>query len=262
MIEKNNKEVTIIKPMPFAKSILFFGIPTLIFLCGFYFVMPALIKHGMIPFNAYWIGMGIPFVGMFFAALIAYRLEGNLFVWKAFKERYRLYHIDGKTWLWALLAFIITFFGYVFINFILQQLFISGIIRLPASLPAWIDPRTMQSVKSWDQAFGGLKGNWLAAISYLVFLFFNVVGEELWWRGYILPRQELVFRNWTWVVHGLFWCCFHIFKWWDIPGLLVLTLALSYVVCHFKNTSLGIVLHFLGNGIGLIPILSGILKSN
>jgi len=27
--------------------------------------------------------------------------------------------------------------------------------------------------------------------------------RELWWRGYILPRQELAFGRWTWIIHGL-----------------------------------------------------------
>ena len=37
-----------------------------------------------------------------------------------------------------------------------------------------------------------LKGKWWIVLGYLGGLFFNIFGEEFWWRGYILPRQELV----------------------------------------------------------------------
>ena len=110
-----------------------------------------------------------------------------------------------------------------------------------------------------DQAFGGLSGNWLALIAYVVFLCFNVIGEEFWWRGYILPRQELAFGKWAWIIHGLLWAFFHAFKWWDILAILPLTLMIPFLVWRFRNNTIGIVLHFLINGFGLIPILLGIL---
>ena len=114
-------------------------------------------------------------------------------------------------------------------------------------------------MSAMDQAFGGLSGNWLALFSFSVLLFFNVIGEELWWRGYILPRQEMAFGNWTWIVHGCLWTFFHAFKWWDFLGILPLTLILPFLVWRFKNNTIGIVLHFLINGMGLIAILVGIL---
>jgi hypothetical protein len=38
-----------------------------------------------------------------------------------------------------------------------------------------------------------LQGQWWVAVYYtLVLVCANIAGEELWWRGYLLPRQELV----------------------------------------------------------------------
>jgi len=34
--------------------------------------------------------------------------------------------------------------------------------------------------------------------------------EGLFWRGYIFPRQELAFKQYTWFVHGCCWWTFHI----------------------------------------------------
>jgi membrane protease YdiL (CAAX protease family) len=54
-----------------------------------------------------------------------------------------------------------------------------------------------------------LRGNWGMALVYLAILVLNIVGEEFWWRGYVLPRQELAHGRWAWLVHGILWTLFH-----------------------------------------------------
>jgi membrane protease YdiL (CAAX protease family) len=57
-----------------------------------------------------------------------------------------------------------------------------------------------------------LRGAWWILFYYaVVMLVCNIGGEELWWRGYVLPRQELAFCKAAWVVHGIFWSAFHLF---------------------------------------------------
>jgi membrane protease YdiL (CAAX protease family) len=249
-----------IQPMSSGISLLFFGVPALVFFVGFHVVMPALINGGFATFYAYFVGLGIPLALMVVASLVAYRKEGNLLEWNAFKKRFRLHRLSLKMWFLTLGAFIAIIILYgisMQINVILLN---TGLIPMPASLPAWLDTRGgMPNMTAMDQAFGGLSGNWLALFSYFVLLLFNVIGEEFWWRGYILPRQELASGNWAWVFHGCLWTFFHAFKWWDILGLLPLTFILPFLVWKFKNNTIGIVLHFLVNGMGLIAILVGIL---
>lgn len=249
-----------IQPMSFGISLLVFGVPALVFFIGFHVVMPALIRSGFTPFYAYFIGLGVPLVLMVVASLLAYRKEGNLMEWDAFKERFRLHRLSLKMWLLTLGAFIAILIIYGALMQLNVMLLNTGIIPIPASLPAFLDTRGgMPGMSAMDQAFGGLSGNWLALFSFFVLLFFNVIGEEFWWRGYILPRQEMAFGNRTWIVHGCLWTFFHAFKWWDILGILPLTLMLPFLVWKFKNNTIGIVLHFLINGMGLIAILVGIL---
>src|SRR6266852_7471582 len=46
-----------------------------------------------------------------------------------------------------------------------------------------------------------LHGAWWILVYYAVLILVcNIGGEELWWRGYVLPRQELAFGR----SHGLF----------------------------------------------------------
>lgn len=104
-----------------------------------------------------------------------------------------------------------------------------------------------------------LKGNWWIAPVYFSALLFNIFGEEFWWRGYIMPRQELVFGKWTWVVHGLLWAFFHIFWKWNLIILLPLCLTHSYIIYKRKNTWIGIITHLTFNSIPLIALIVGII---
>jgi membrane protease YdiL (CAAX protease family) len=97
-----------------------------------------------------------------------------------------------------------------------------------------------------------------AGLSFYVVL--NVLGEELWWRGYILPRQELSLGKWTWVIHGLFWTVFHSFFYWELIMLLPGCLALAYVAYKCKSTWPGIIAHFAYSLPSLIIILIGIVS--
>ncbi len=258
--EEAQKPNPTMKPMSLGISLLFFGIPALVVFFGFHVVMPALIRNGLAPFYAFFFALGIPLVFMFAASLVAFRLEGNPMTWVALKNRFRLYRLSGKMWLLTIGAFVAILILYGIAIRINVMVLNSGIMPMPSSLPAWLDTTSgMPGMAAMDQAFGGLSGNWLALTAYIVFLCFNVIGEEFWWRGYILPRQELAFGKWAWIIHGLLWAFFHVFKWWDILGILPLTLALPFLVWRFKNNTIGIVLHFLINGLGLIPILLGIL---
>jgi membrane protease YdiL (CAAX protease family) len=79
----------------------------------------------------------------------------------------------------------------------------------------------------------------------------NIFGEELWWRGYILPRQELQLGRYTWLVHGILWAWFHVFKWWTIPALMIVCLVAPFVAQKTKNTYPGIISHLIVNGLGI-----------
>ena len=259
-LESSQSSSPQIKPMNFWCSLLYFGIPALVFVFAFRIVMPALIRGGMEPFYAFCIPMGIPLALMAAASIIAFRMEGRALSWAALKERFRLFPLGAKLWLLTIGAAVVTLIVYgiaIRLNLVLMD---SGIISVPSSLPAWLDTSGgMPDMAAMDEAFGGLAGNWMAFAAYFVFLAANIIGEEFWWRGYILPRQELAFGQWAWLIHGLMWAFFHAFKYWDILGILPLTLIISFLVCRYRNTSIAIVIHTVVNGMGLIPILLGIL---
>jgi membrane protease YdiL (CAAX protease family) len=97
------------------------------------------------------------------------------------------------------------------------------------------------------------------ALLYLGIWVLNILGEELWWRGYVLPRQELVHGRRTWIVHGVLWTLFHVPFWWNLIALLPSTLSLAFVTSRLRNTTPGIVAHLVLNGLGMVGIVLGVL---
>ena len=101
----------------------------------------------------------------------------------------------------------------------------------------------------------------LTNIPYLLFVFvINIFSEELWWRGYILPRQELKHGKVAWVINGVLWSFFHIYKWWAVPFMLLRQWMIPFVAQRTKNTTPVILIHFVSNGISvflsIIPLLT------
>jgi membrane protease YdiL (CAAX protease family) len=226
---------------------------------GFYVLTPWLEGLGMTPYVAYMIGMGLPMLGMLVAAMVAYRLEGHPWTWRALMARFGYRRMTGADWLWTAGIFAIEMGAYVLFSRFGRWLIGAGVIPMPNSLPAFLDPQTIFTPEALDVAAGGLRGNWAVFALSVIVLVINVVGEEFLWRGVILPRQALAFGAMTWLVHGMLWNMFHVYKWWDLIGLLPLSLALTWVVLHRKNNTPGLIIHFITNGSGVISILLAVL---
>jgi membrane protease YdiL (CAAX protease family) len=79
-------------------------------------------------------------------------------------------------------------------------------IAPPDFFPPWSKPGVnFDTALFTDYIEAPLRNNLGVAILFIVLLFFNIAGEELWWRGYIFPRQEKTYGRWTWLIHGLLW---------------------------------------------------------
>ena len=254
-----NSPVPKIKPMGLIPSLLFFGIPSLIFSFFIYYVMQKLNRNGTDDFVNWIVSMTTPLAMMLVAAIIAFKAEGNSFTRTAFLTRFRLKKMTGKDWIYTLALFIVTVIIYAVLSSTSKWLIQFKLFSPPEFLLPAVDPRLEHNILV-DSFMGiPLKGQWWIAIIYLIFLIFNIVGEELWWRGYILPRQELAFNKWTWLIHGTLWGLFHIFWKWNLLVLIPSCLALSYVIYKRKNTWIGIIAHMAFNSVPLIGLIIGII---
>jgi membrane protease YdiL (CAAX protease family) len=250
-----------LQPMPFWLSVCLFGIPTLVMAISFYVFRPWLQSLGISEFKSFLTAHIVPTALLLVAALVAlYRVENYPVGWKALSERFRFPQLRVKDGLWALIIFLALMAGYGMASQFGKALVLSGWLPLPAHVPALIDPRTPLTLAALNQMAGGtLRGNWDVAVLYFVMLCFNIVGEELWWRGYILPRQELSHGKWTWLLHGCLWALFHAFKYWDLIGLLPVCLIISFAAQRMKNNWPAFIAHYVFNGLGIVVVLAAVL---
>lgn len=127
----------------------------------------------------------------------------------------------------------------------------------PFGLPMW------QYEIFGEGTFFGIpveQNSWLIAIFLTIFLA-NVIGEELWWRGYILPMQVKGIGRNAWLANGLLWALFHLFQPWDIVSLIPIALGISFMSQYRKSAWIGIVAHGVLNSIGWIPLIKQALHS-
>jgi len=69
--------VAVVRPLSLAGALLYFGIPAAVFTASLFLLLPWLLARGVSPFLTFQIAFGGPLALMLFAALVAYRLEGN-----------------------------------------------------------------------------------------------------------------------------------------------------------------------------------------
>src|SRR5215213_1989324 len=110
------------------------------------------------------------------------------------------------------------------------------------------------------QAF--MSGNWGFYALIVVFVVFNtVLGEELLFRGVLLPRMKGAFGRWDWVANGVLFALYHLHVPWVIPQtLLVDTFALSYPSRRYRSALIGIIVHSSQSVFVLALVLFLVLK--
>ena len=100
-------------------------------------------------------------------------------------------------------------------------------------------PTLLQS-SAGEQLLSG-SWTWFAVLTTLV-LFNTVLGEELLFRGLLLPRMQAFGRG-DWIVNGVLFAVYHRPMPWAIPTVLLDSLAVSYPSRRFRSALIGIVVH-------------------
>jgi membrane protease YdiL (CAAX protease family) len=220
-----------IKPMPFWQSLIFFGVPALLGVLCHYFLWPFFMGIGASEENAYYFQALVVFVFLLIASLLAYVYEGNSLDWSSFRRRFRLFGLDRRGWKWTFGGLLTSLPLYLIASVLASQVY---------DLLKFMPPDISPSGPMVNLPLG------------VFVLFMNIMSEELWWRGYILPRQEKQHGQYAWVVHGVLWAFFHIFKWWAVPFMLITTWIIPFITQQTGNTTPGIINHLIINGLGIL----------
>jgi|tagenome__1003787_1003787.scaffolds.fasta_scaffold20978628_2 membrane protease YdiL (CAAX protease family) len=87
---------------------------------------------------------------------------------------------------------------------------------------------------------GGSWG-WFAILATLL-VFNTVLGEELLFRGYLLPRMNGVFGRRDWLANGVLFALYHLHEPWVIPAPLLLPVE-AYGTKRYRSALVGIAVH-------------------
>jgi membrane protease YdiL (CAAX protease family) len=242
------------------KSIIYFAIPALILVLSYHVFRPWLLLNQFSDLESFLISLGLPMVVIFFTALFFYRfIERRSYRIREFSIRMRYPRISWKDFAWGIAIFILGFLGFGLMSLLMSYLISNGIIPLPGKIAIMDDPNTSLTVGLLNVAAGGqIQGKWQIVIIFTFVLFFNIVGEELWWRGIILPRQEVSLGKKAWVVNGTFWAFFHIFKYWEIINLLPFCLLNAFIAQKRHNNWSPLIAHLFMNISGYIFVLGAV----
>lgn len=104
------------------------------------------------------------------------------------------------------------------------------------------------------------EGRYWLLLVWAPYWILNIMGEEILWRGVMLPRQELAFGKYTWLIHGTGWLLFHLaFGFTLMITLLPLIYIQSFIVQKTKNSWTGVIMHAGLNGPAFIAISLGLM---
>jgi len=86
------------------------------------------------------------------------------------------------------------------------------------------------------------------------------LAEEIVWRGYALPRQELTHGRWAWMVNGLLWNIpFHAYVAFNLFSDMPMYLIVPFLAQWRKSTWLSLLIHLLMLSLAYAIIIPGVL---
>jgi CAAX protease family protein len=189
-------------------------------------------------------------VWQFVLVVILTRLELGTLRWSRVREALwlqaprdpRTGRVGGRVWWWVLPFLVL--FG-------LEELLPGITGPLPRDFAEFLDS---------DRAEEFFRGEWgWFAVIVVLAVFNTVLGEELLFRGLLLPRMRGVFGRGDFVANGILFAVYHLHIPWVIPTALVDIFALSYPSRRFKSAWMGIIVHSAQSVVVIIVVLTLVL---
>ena len=104
-------------------------------------------------------------------------------------------------------------------------------------------------------------GNWLwFAVTVTMMIFNTVLGEELLFRGLLLPRMRGAFGRWDWLVNGVLFGLYHLHLPWSIPANTLDTFFISYPASRYRSALIGICVHSVQTVVFTALLLTLVLR--
>jgi uncharacterized protein len=208
---------------------------------------------GRDPFaEALLISLTAGLIWQFFLVLILVRRELGGLQWPRVRDALWLRppqdpntgRVGGKVWWWALLLVVLVAVW-------------SAVPEIPG--PSVRDFADFLNSDRGEDFFRGAWGWWVVVIVFVVFN--TVLGEELLFRGLLLPRMQGVFGRRDWVANGALFALYHLHQPWSIPNTFVEGIFLeAYPSRRFQSAWMGIIVHSVQSVFVIVFVLTLVLK--
>lgn len=165
----------------------------------------------------------------------------------AYRER-----VARSRWLWLVPALIVA----AFLGFGLHQAIEPALI---SGLFGWL-PEWFVAPIDFDQIDKYAAGAWIVTLAGY-FILNGLVGpvvEELYFRGYLLPRMEWLGR-WAPLVNVTLFSLYHFWSPWQLVARIVGFGPTAYAVRWTRNVSIGIVVHCTLNVISVVLVAAAVM---
>jgi len=225
-------------------------------------VAPALARESANPAIVRLASLTVGLIWQFALVLILLAREGVPLRWASVRERLWLVapsDSSGRTnrrlWWWLIpLLLVTTIYG---------MMLVGPIEHLWTSLiPAFSEPAgfSMGALLESPEAKANLVGAWGFYLLFLVNALFNtVVGEELLFRGLLLPRMNGAFGKWDWVANGILFGFYHWHQPWGMLTSVIDGVFLyAFPTKRFRSAWFGIIAHS-GQSVFLAFLLLGLV---
>src|SRR5512143_564043 len=200
---------------------------------------PGMVRLGVLTIGLIW--------QFLLVMILLYREAGNLH-WSTIRQRLWLRQpssekggrTDRRLWWWLIPVLVLT---------VLYEMQVIGVVdRLWVSLfPALAEPAgfSLGGILGSPEAKAQMVGAWGFYWLFMVNALFNtVIGEELLFRGLLLPRMARTFGKWDWVVNGILFGFYHWHQPWVFIGAAIEGGFLyAFPTKRFKSAWFGIIAH-------------------
>ena len=192
--------------------------------------------------------------------ILVYQEAGNL-RWATLKSRLWLGaprspktgKSNRRLWLWLIPLILMTAIYEMQLSGYVHHLWTS-IFPFFAEPPGWALGTLLDTAEGRAQMVGAWDILGLFAIS----AFFNtLLGEELLFRGLLLPRMNKAFGKWDWLVNGLLFGLYHLHQPWSILAIGSL-LLFALPTKLFRSAWFGIIAHS-GQSIFFLFLMLGLV---
>ena len=108
-------------------------------------------------------------------------------------------------------------------------------------LPALREPSYTSIQGLADPQFQGQW--WILGVALTSMAFNYILGEELLFRGVLLPKMAGVFGRWDWVANTVLFGLYHVHKIWAWPSMIASSFGYAWAAKRYRSLLMGVIVH-------------------